>query len=265
MLQKSLGLDCDSLIFDLEDSVPLDQKENARKLILETLEKAQSSTEKKGLCLRTNQLDSALAKDDVSAFLRKEEAGAAIDCLVIPKAEEASLKDLSRLAEGKEIIAIIETAKGFVEMEEIARTEGVVGLAYGAADMALSMKGSVKVYEKNEYVRTQLAIISRCYGLNPIDRVFFDLNDAEGFRKEAQLAKGLGYSGKFLIHPNQIEIANQIFASWSDEQIAWAKEVVEAYEKSLEEGSKGAIRLKEQLIDAVHYRIAKDILESQHL
>lgn len=255
MLMKAISpsLECDCIIFDLEDSVPVDQKENARKLVREILKEL--GKEKKQICLRINQLDSALSKSDIQSFANED----AIENFVVPKAEKKTIRTLFGRT-GKKIIPIIETPMGFLHMEEIAQSKGVDALAFGAADMALSMKGSVESYENNDYIRTLLAIVARGYGIDPIDQVFFDLNNPEAFRKEAMKAKNLGYSGKLLIHPSQVRMANEIFSSWSSDQLTWAKRVVDAYQSSLNAGARGAIRLNGQLIDAVHYKLAKDIL-----
>ncbi|HTD81623.1 MAG TPA: HpcH/HpaI aldolase/citrate lyase family protein [Thermoplasmata archaeon] len=92
-----------------------------------------------------------------------------------------------------------------------------------------------------------------------IDKVFFDLKDLAGLREEALDAKRLGYVGKQVVHPDQIPVANQVFSP-SPEDLAWATEVIEAYEAAAREG-RGAIRVKDRLVDAVHYRLAKRTLE----
>lgn len=260
MLRKAISddLQCDCVIFDLEDSVPLEEKGNARKLIhnvLAEMDQLQASQMKKQIYVRINQLDSPLAKSDIASFAKEE----VIANFVVPKADHQGIKSLFRKS-GKYILPIIESSSGFLHMEEIAGSKGVDAMSYGAADMALSMRGLVESYRNNEYITARLAIVARAYGLDPIDQVFFNLNNPEGLRKEASKAKGLGYSGKLLIHPSQIEITNEVFSKWSREEIGWAKQVIRAYEGSLKKGSKGAIRLNGQLVDAVHYKLAKDIL-----
>jgi citrate lyase subunit beta / citryl-CoA lyase len=260
MLRKALSkdLECDCIIFDLEDAVPLDQKEQARKLILKILSESsdlKTNRNKKELFVRINQLDNPISKLDIASFAKED----SISSFVVPKAVPQSIKTLLRKS-GKHIIPIIESAAGFLRVEEIARSKGIDSLAYGAADMALSMRGSVETYQGIDYIRTKLAIVARSYDINPIDQVYFDLNNIDGFRNEARRAKDLGYAGKLLIHPNQIEIANEVFSNWSTKDKEWAKQVIDAYEESTKRGSKGALRLNGQLIDAVHYKLAKDIL-----
>ncbi|MEM0174350.1 MAG: CoA ester lyase [Sulfolobaceae archaeon] len=250
MIRKSLEIPADSIIFDLEDSVPPEEKQQAR----EILERMVKENEWKGkeLAVRINPLYTSESLKDLLTIIKLEK----IDLIIIPKAEN-DLSFIYKLT-GKNILPIIETAKGLVRIEEIVRSEGIVGITYGIADYALSVGGEVRKYEYNEYIKTKIVSVARTYDIDPIDKVYFDLKNLEGFKNECIEAKKLGFEGKQVIHPSQVEIANQIF-SLSEEEIKWAKEVVSAYEKAIREG-RGAIRLNDQLIDAVHYRLAKRIL-----
>ncbi len=155
---------------------------------------------------------------------------------------------------------MIETAKGLLKVEDVIRSEGVTAVSYGAADFALSVGGVVKTYEQNQVLKTMVVSAARAYGVDPIDKVFFDIKDIEGFRKECVEAKSMGgFIGKQVIHPSQIPVANEVFSP-SEEEINWAKRVVEAYEKAVREG-RGAISLEGQLVDYVHYKLAKRILD----
>jgi citrate lyase subunit beta/citryl-CoA lyase len=266
MLRKALSneLKPDCLILDLEDAVPYHQKQNARKLIVRILDDEgvkSSLLKEKGrklISVRINQLDSDISTEDLHALTNTD----LVTHLFIPKAESVSVRKISKEV-SQRLFPIIESASGFIQMEEIARIDNIDGISYGAADMALSMRGAVTAYQNNEYIRTRVAVVGRAYGIDPIDQVFFDLVDHEGFKRKALEAKSLGYSGKLLIHPTQIEVVNQIFSSTTKEQKEWARRVVEAYGDAIERGSKGAIRLEGQLIDAVHYKLARDILANE--
>jgi citrate lyase subunit beta/citryl-CoA lyase len=180
-----------------------------------------------------------------------------IATLVVPKAES----DLSSLAHkmGKALIPIIETPKGVLHIEKVVRSRGAVGVTYGAGDLAASVGGDIRAYEANDFVRTLIVVAAAAYGLDAIDKVFFDLKDLEGFRAEALDAKRLGYVGKQVVHPTQVPIANEAFSP-SPEELAWARAVILAYESASREG-RGAIRVQDRLVDAVHYRWAKRTLE----
>ncbi|BDC18820.1 CoA ester lyase [Acidianus sp. HS-5] len=254
MIRKSVELNADSIIFDLEDAVAPEDKEKARDLLVKLLKELDWG--KRELCVRINSLQLIESYKDIATIGKEDK----INCIVIPKAEN----DLSFLymATGKFLIPLIETAKGMTKIEDIARSEGVSAISYGIADLSLSLGGDYTYYEKNEFVKTQIVITAKTYGVDAIDKVYFDLKNLEGFRMECEEAKKLGYLGKQVIHPSQIDIANQIFSP-SKEEMEWAKRVIEAYEKAKIEG-KGATRLDDKLVDYVHYKIAKKIIEFQN-
>ncbi len=121
------------------------------------------------------------------------------------------------------------------------------------------MGGNYRAYSNDRVIKTLVIATAAAYGVDPIDRVFFDLKDLEGFKRECLEAKALGFVGKQVIHPSQIPIANEVFSP-SQEEISWAERVVAAYEEAMRQG-RGAIRLDDVMIDNVHYEIAKRILE----
>lgn len=250
MIRKSTELEADSIIFDLEDSVPYEEKENARQLLKRLLKEL--TWNKKELCIRVNPL---YTKEGLKDLIFVSELD--VDTVIIPKAEE-NLGFVYKVT-GKNIEPLIETPKGFLKIEDLVRSEGVVAVSYGAADFSLHVGGELKVYESNEYIMTKVVVVARAYDVDPIDKVYFDLKNLNGFEEECKVARGLGYVGKQVIHPSQIPIANKIF-SVSEEEIAWARRVIEAYENAVKEG-RGAIRLDDKLIDNVHYKIAKRILQ----
>jgi citrate lyase subunit beta/citryl-CoA lyase len=262
-IRKSLELKCDSIIFDLEDAVPANEKSKARDLLARLLseldwEGGNNNKKKmrKELCLRVNPINSPYFDSDVSKFNEEEK----ISSLVIPKAEGGgALGRAQGLSGGKNLIPLIETARGLLQIEDIVRTQGVVAVSFGAADFANSVGGSTKAYSGNVYVKTKIAVAARAYGVDPIDNVYFDLSNLEGFREEAIRSKELGFVGKQVVHPAQIEIANEVFSP-SAEEVERAKRVVEAYEQASSLGA-GAIRMNDELVDAVHYRSAKLLLE----
>ena len=95
--------------------------------------------------------------------------------------------------------------------------------------------------------------------MEAVDNVFFDLNDPAGFRAEAVASRSLGFTGKQVIHPSQIPVANEVFSP-SEEEVGWAQRVVREFEKAGVQ-KRGAIRVDGRLVDAVHYRLAKGVLE----
>ena len=251
MIAKAAGLKADSILFDLEDAVPTEEKEAARQSLGSAIRKA--GWGRRELGVRINAPGTPEGERDLAALAGEP----LVTVLVVPKAE-SDLSSLGR-ATGKALIPIIETARGVMRVEDVVRSEGVVAVTYGAGDLATSVGGDAEAYGRNVYVKTRLVIAAAAYGLEAIDRVYFDLADDDGFRTEAVEAKRLGFVGKQVVHPNQVRLANEVFTPTEDE-IRWAKEVVAAYEAAARKG-RGAIRVRDRLVDAVHYRGAKKTLE----
>jgi citrate lyase subunit beta/citryl-CoA lyase len=252
MIVKAASLDCASVLLDLEGAVPEEQKDQARQLIRRLSSDLDWGSRE--LCVRINQTSSSNGRRDV-ALLKGAER---VDSVVVPKAEGGLERVHKRTT--KSVIPLIETTRGLTNVEKILASDGVVAVSYGAADFALSVGGSVSEYLENHYVKSKIVIAARANGIEAIDNVFFDLNDMDGFRKQATHARALGYSGKQVIHPSQIPVANEVFAP-SREEVEWARRVVKAYDEARALG-KGAIRVDDRLVDLVHYRAAKQVLES---
>ncbi len=251
MIEKAASLDADSLIFDLEDAVPPEQKLETRGAIGSRLSGPDWGPRE--VCVRVNGLHTPEGPGDMEAIAGVE----AVRTLVIPKAEE-DLASWSRRT-GRGLIPIIETARGLARIEDVVRSEGVVAVTYGAGDFAVSVGGTIAAYARNPYVKTRIAVTAAAYGVDAIDQVHFDLKDVEGFRVEALESKALGYVGKQVVHPQQVTLANALFSP-DPEELAWAEEVARAYESAARTG-KGAVRVRDQLVDAVHYRWAQKVLE----
>jgi citrate lyase subunit beta/citryl-CoA lyase len=251
-IRKSVSLMSDVVIFDLEDSVPTQDKSRARGMLERLLNELDWG--RKRLSVRINKVGSEYSNEDIELCKRVGK----ITTIVLPKAEERP----TRLPtdSGKSLIPLIETAKGLMAVESIVRSEGVVAISYGAADFANSVGGKMNVYSGNLYVKTKIVIAARAYGIDPIDCVYFDLKDLEGFEKEAAVSRDLGYVGKQVVHPSQIDIANRIYSP-TPEEIASARTILEFYETSTK-AQVGAFKIDDKLIDAVHYRRAKALLES---
>jgi citrate lyase subunit beta / citryl-CoA lyase len=251
MIRKSSSLGADSIILDLEDAVPAAQKEKARALVVKSI--SEMDWGKRELCVRINSPTSHQGKADIARLRTLDR----LDAFVVPKAES----DLSTIHEstGKHLIPIIETAKGLSGIDIVTGSSGVDAVTYGAADFALSVAGSVSEYLENVYVKTKIAVAARSTGIDPIDNVFFDLKNPLGFEKSSKQARALGFSGKQVVHPSQIKIANKVFSP-SLEELRWARKVLGAYNKSIRSG-RGAIALKGALVDEVHRKLAKRMLE----
>jgi len=269
MISKAASLPADGIIFDLEDAVPLKDKATARSMVRDAIETGKAGAS--SVFVRINALTTGLTAEDLNCvvvngldgvLLAKAETGADIVRLD-GMLEEAEVK--SGMAVGTvKISPILETAKGIINAYEIASaSERIFATSFGAGDYYRDMGRSTASItpEQTEllFARSQVAIAGRAAGVQAIDTAFFGLlSDLDSFRKEAVLALQLGYKGKYLIHPSQIDIANEVFSPSADD-IAFARKVVEAFEEAQRKGA-GATSLEGKMIDYMTYWQAKDLI-----
>jgi len=264
-LDKAKNLTADILCFDLEDSVPLEEKKSARSLIKKAL--SQRSEYGSEVYVRTNSPVSGMIHDDLNEILQK-----GIDGVVIPKVNNVvEIKKIEKMMinlEKKrrlgptEIIPSIESAEGVVNTYPIASaSKRVSALVFGVFDLLNDLGIEyTKQTEGAKYARAKIPIDARAAGKYAIDAIWQDLNDETGFEQDCMIAKSLGYVGKSIIHPNQIGTIHKIFypTSW---EIDWAKKVIESYTKAKQK-KKGATKVDGKMIDEVHFKRAKALLES---
>ena len=244
----------DMLIYDMEDSVPASEKDAARLLIYQMLKDHRPKD--KYVVIRVNGIYSEYLEDDLQAAVRANP-----DCIRIPKVEYArEVQDISRriaaieekvgLEVGKiELICNIESYMGVLNAREIAESDPrVVALATAAEDLTASLKAQrTKKGLEVFYARNAVLLACRAAGVDALDIVFSDINDEEGLREDAALAKNLGFDGKTVVHPRQIDIVNSYFTP-SMKEIKYALRVLDAVEKGKKEG-KGAVTLDGGMID----------------
>src|SRR5690625_992025 len=263
-LAKSTDLKADIIIFDLEDSVVQAEKAAAREKIMPWLNNPDIHSKK---YVRVNELNSTYYIDDVKAV-----AGGHLDGVVLPKAAEADdIKILDYLLTVFEkqnnlkmndikIVPLIETGKGMMNAMEIASSPRVEALAFGAEDYMLDVSIPGDNNQSLLHARSTLVAASSAAGINPpVDSVFTDFKDEEGLRKASALSRGLGFQGRLVIHPKQIEAVNEVYAPTSSE-VEEAEKIVDAFESSADEGE-GAIEVEGKMIDPPVYERAKKLLK----
>lgn len=265
MIEKARPLPADVLVLDLEDSVPLAEKGAARALVKDSLPGL--ALEHQKVFVRINSIVTGLAEEDLEAVVSE-----GLDGITIPKAESAadvgqveqiiqSLEKERGLGQGSiQLIPWIETAKGLVRIVEIAGSSlRLVGIAFGADDYTRDM-GIERTKEATEqfYVRSAIAVAARAADVMALDTPWVDFRDEEGLVRDAKLARQLGFQGKFLIHPSQIEPVNQIFQP-SAEEVANARRVVEAFEEAEAKGS-ASTSLDGRMIDIAVVRRARNVI-----
>lgn len=244
----------DMLIYDLEDSVPAAEKDAARLLVYQILKEHRPKD--KYVVIRVNGIYSEYLEEDLQAAVRANP-----DCIRIPKVEYArevqSISErIARIEErvgleaGKiQLICNIESYMGVLNAGEIAKADQrVVALALAAEDLTASLKAQrTKKGLEVFYARSAVLLACRAAGVDALDIVFSDINDEEGLREDTVLAKNLGFDGKTVVHPRQIDVVNSYFTP-STKEIRYALRVLAAVEQGKKEG-KGAVALDGGMID----------------
>lgn len=273
MINKIPQLEADAAILDLEDSVPLLEKETGRFFVKESLSFVNSGTIE--VYVRTNGVTTGLLREDLEASVRE-----GIDGVMIPKVQskkdileaEKIIEELERNVGLKQgtigVLPTIETASGVENASEIAKaSKRVVAIGFGAGDYMIDMGANPYeiTFSKDSlellYPRSCVSIAARAAEIPAIDTVFFGLlTDREGLMRDSSFAKKLGFKGKFLIHPSQIAPVNEVFSP-STAEVEHAKKVKEAFEEAERRGL-GAANLEGRLIDYASFRMAEDILKT---
>jgi citrate lyase subunit beta/citryl-CoA lyase len=217
--------------------------------------------------LRVNAFDTGLAEADLgeafgpgvaAACLPKAEMAEDVDRLAVLLGEHERERGLAAGSIG--ILLMIETALGVLNAYELSRSSTrVSALCLGGEDLARDL-GAVRTGEGLEiaHARAQMVLAARAAGILAIDTIWTDLTDLNGLQSEARRARQLGYSGKLIIHPAQIEPVHQAFAP-TKEEIAYACRVLEAFEAAEARGD-GVIALDGQMIDAPVVARAREVL-----
>ncbi|MCB0100556.1 MAG: CoA ester lyase, partial [Anaerolineales bacterium] len=264
MIAKSITLGVDSICMDMEDGAALNKKAEARATIAKALQELDFGTSEK--LVRINSVGSGWEKDDIEAVLPYHPDG-----IVIPKVESfEQVEWASKIIEDAElkngwkvnsirILIGVETAKGILNLKEITAHPRLDAIIFGGEDFAASI-GAVRTKDAVELLYARQAVIVACAAndLQPIDIVTIDYKDLEALKAEAEFGARLGFSGKQVIHPNQVQITQEAFTP-SAEAIAYARRIVETFEASQKEG-RGAYSLDGKMIDMPLLRHAEKVL-----
>ncbi|WP_415392228.1 L-malyl-CoA/beta-methylmalyl-CoA lyase [Paracoccus sp. SJTW-4] len=289
LFAKMAASAADVINLDLEDSVAPDDKEQARKNIIQAI--GDIDWGNKTLSVRINGLDTPYWYRDVVDLL--EQAGDRLDQIMIPKAGcaadiyavDALVTAIERAKGRKKPISfevIIETAAGISHVEEIAASSPrLQAMSLGAADFAASMgmaTTGIGGTQENYYMArqgqkywsdpwhwAQAAIVAACrtHGVLPVDGPFGDFSDEEGFRAQALRSATLGMVGKWAIHPSQVALANEVFSP-SEAAVAEAREIIAAMDQAQKSGA-GAAVYKGRLVDIASIRQAEVIVRQAEM
>ena len=254
--RKAAASGADSVILDLEDAVAADRKAAARLATLRTLREVDFGRSER--LVRINPVGTVLEVADLKALIPARPDG-----IVIPKVESASqIRVVARrtAALNVPLLALIETARGVVQLREIARSHArLEALLFGAEDLVGDI-GAVRTAQGVEaaWARGAVVLVAAAYGLQAIDTIFPALDDEEGLRRESRLAAQLGYAGKMAIHPKQLPAIAEAFTP-TDEEIARARRLTEAHAHHQAAGT-GVFVLDGRMVDWPMVRAAQRLL-----
>ncbi|MEZ5076075.1 MAG: CoA ester lyase [Solirubrobacterales bacterium] len=230
--QALAGSEADLVVADLEDTVAGGRKHEVRELLREVISARRGDPSRRPLFVRPNPLDTPLGRADLAVLV---EAG--VDGLVVPKATPEVL-GFAYGAGATRLVALVETAEGVERAAESAACTGVELLELGAMDLALEVRTEAQP-DGSEllYTRSRLVIASRTAGLpGPVDAIFPDLNDADGFRHATARGRALGFAGMPCLSEDQVRLANELFTPDPD-AVAQARRIVEAYDGAVASGA----------------------------
>ncbi len=289
LFEKAAASAADIVFLDVEDAVAPDDKEQARRNIVQGLNDLDWGA--KTMMVRINGLDTHYMYRDVIDIV---EACPRLDMILIPKAGTAAdvyaidmlvtqIEAAKRREKRLGFEVLIETALGMANVEAIAQSSRrLEAMSFGVADYAASTRARTTVIggvnpdygvltdrdgsnhrdfhwaDPWHFAQSRMMVACRAYGLRPIDGPFGDFDDPDGFRAAARRAAVLGFEGKWAIHPSQIALANEVFSP-AEAEISRARKILEAMAQAAREG-RGAVSLDGRLIDIASIRMAEALI-----
>jgi citrate lyase subunit beta/citryl-CoA lyase len=259
-LEKSRTLPADALIFDLEDAVAPDAKLNARKQVVQAVEAGGYG--RREVMIRTNGLNTPWGYDDLVAA-----ATAGANAVLLPKVESAAVVRQAEsvlVSNGAPpdlaIWCMMETPRGMLHAEEIVdASPRLGGLVMGTSDLAKDLQAQHTAMRLPLITALGLCMLAaRAARVAILDGVYLDLNDHDGFVDSCRQGAELGFDGKTLIHPKQLEAANEVFAP-SEEELRLSRRIIDAYAQAAAEG-KGVVLVDGKLIERLHVDHAERVV-----
>ncbi len=265
MLERALTFDTDIIMVDLEDSVPPAEKVNAREVAGEWVPKLREAGRR--VMVRLNALDTGLTRDELAAVISPHLYGVSVG-----KTESAwDLQEIERIIGSLEtragltagelkVMPWIESARALVNVNEMASASPrTIAIAFGAEDFTNDM-GIQRTDDGEEvyHARATVAVAARAAGVASLDGPYVAFRNPEGLRKDAGVARQMGYTGKFAIHPAQIDTINELFSPLP-EDVAYARRVMEAWQEA-EANGRGSLDLDGKMVDVPVVKRAQNLL-----
>jgi len=281
MQAKAVTLDADQVLFDLEDATAPSEKVGARQVIVDSLQSLDFDQGRRAVAVRVNGVDTRWCYRDIVDVV--EPAGERIDALILPKAESAAdvhfvdrLLSQIELARGWPVGRIglevlIESAHGLQQVDAIAAASPRLhALIFGPGDLSASLGlGQLTIgmhddsgYDADiwHYALMRLLVAARVNGLLAIDGPFAAFADLEGLERSARRTAALGFDGKWVIHPSQIETVNRMYSP-DPATYARAEGILAAYRQATEGEGRGAVRFEGEMIDEATRKMAEAVAQ----
>ena len=266
MLDRALGLRPDAFIPDMEDSVPWDEKANARAVTTSYLPRAAET----GVPVipRVNSLDTGLLEADLEAVIGPHIFGVSIGKMDNPQIADEIEGMLSRLESEAglspgaiKLVPWIESAEAIINAYAICRaSKRIVAVALGAEDFTNDMEIERRDDDAElRYARSAIAVAARAAGVLALDTPYFAFRDPDGLRANSLESRGVGFRGRFAIHPAQIDVINEVYSP-SGEQIGHALRVIEAFDEAVAMG-RGSTSLDGKVVDVPVVKRAQALLD----
>lgn len=257
-LDKAKALPCDAILFDLEDAVAPDEKAAARALLAQTL--AEGGYGARAKIVRVNGLDTEWGRADLEAFAAAIQSGVQIDALLIPKVSSpADLDAVAAVVPDVPLWAMMETAAGMLNAAAIAAHPRLEGMVMGTNDLAKELGARFRPDRLAMQAGLGLCLLAaKAHGLVILDGVYNAFKDDEGLRGECEQGRDMGFDGKTLIHPAQLEIANAAFAP-SEAEIDLAQRQIAAF-TAAEAAGQGVAVVDGRIVENLHIVTARQTL-----
>ncbi len=258
-LDKARSLTVDAIIFDLEDAVAVEEKANARALLAETL--ATGGYGARAQIVRLNGMDTEWGQADLDAIMPVGPQAVLLPKVDGPEMVEAVARqlDANPATRDTQIWAMMETATGILNAAAIARAPRMAGLVLGTNDLAKELTCRTRADREPLLLSLQMCLLAaRAAGIACIDGVYNAFKDDAGLRAECEQGRDMGFDGKTLIHPAQLDIANTVFAP-SEDEIALARRQIEAFRAAEAEGQ-GVAVVDGRIVENLHVVTAEATL-----
>lgn len=257
-LEKAMTLACDAIIFDLEDAVAVEEKVNARATLTRALTEGDYGDRLR--IVRINGLDSAWGRDDALSMAAALKAGAKIDAILIPKVSyKSDIDAVAELIHAVPLWAMMETALGMLNAPEIAAHPRLQGLVMGTNDLAKELQSRFRPDRLALQTGLGMCLLAaKAFGKIVVDGVYNAFKDDEGLRAECEQGRDMGFDGKTLIHPAQLEIANAAFAP-SEAEIDLARRQIAAFDEA-EKAGLGVAVVDGKIVENLHIVTARQVL-----